>query len=191
MKIHRTPKFGRPVMLDKAIGALQDALADGIGWLDYSFGRAQRLITERDGMAYYYPAVYVGDNEYVNVFPGQELGNRTFFVVDDPHTIEGSGRRYGTITSPFALVLWCDLERVFPATKERNTEEIKRKILNVLRMAILPSGCSYTVTKIYERAENIFKEFSIKEIETQFLMQPYAGLRIEGEIKYMEECEND
>jgi hypothetical protein len=191
MKIPRTPKLANPVMLDKAIGALQDALADRVGWLDYSFGRVQRLITERDGRAYYYPAVHVDGGEYLNVLPGQSLGNRSFFVINDPHVVESNGRRYATISSPFALVLWFDLERVFPGTTERNTEEIKRQILNVLRMAVLPSGCSFSIAKIYERAENIFKEFSIKEIESQYLMQPYAGLRIEGEIKYMEDCEND
>lgn len=191
MKIERTPKMKTPVMLDKAIGVLQDALSERIGWLDYSFGRAQRLITERDGRAYYYPAVYIGGDEYLNVLPGQDLGNRTFFVVNDPSVIAINGRRYATISSPFALVLWCDLRRVFPSAEERNTEEIKRQILNVLRMATLPSGCSFTISKIYERAENIYKDYSIKEIESQFIMQPYAGLRIEGEIKYMEECANE
>ena len=188
MKIDKAPKLTNPVMIDRVLACIQDALIDRIGWLDYAFGRAQRLVTRREQRDHYYPGVYIEKNEYLNVLPGQGLGNRTFFMVDDPHTVEFNPRRYNTIRSPFSLILWYDLRTIFKGTTERNTEEIKRQILRVLTNSVLPNGSRIEITRIYEQAENIFKGYSLKEIDTQFLMQPFAGIRIEGTLIYREEC---
>ena len=44
------------------------------------------------------------------------------------------------------------------------------------------------ITKMYDQAENIFREYSLKEIDTQYLMQPYGGVRFDLELIYREEC---
>jgi hypothetical protein len=42
---------------------------------------------------------------------------------------------------------------------------------------------------VYERAENVFEGYSLDEVDNQFLMQPFAGLRITGELIVDEECD--
>ena len=186
--IPRTPKPENPVMIDRALAYIQDELIKKIGWLDYAFGRAQRLVTQREHKNYYYPGVYIGKNEYLNVLPGQGLGNRTFFVTDDPQTIEFNPRGYNVIKSPVSLILWYDLSDIYPDGKERNTEEIKRQILRVLTNITMPDGTRIDWAKIYEQAENIFRGYSLLEIDTQYLMQPYSGVRIDGYLIFREEC---
>lgn len=188
MKIEKSLKPKNPVMIDRVLACIQDALINNIGWLDNAFGRVQRLVTKREHRDYYYPGIYIGNNEYLNVLPGQGLGNRTFFIIDDPHTIEYNPRRYNTIRSPFSLVLWYDLTTILQDGNERNTEEIKRQFLRVFRNAVLPGGARIELARMYETAENIFKGYSLKEIDTQFLMHPFGGLRIEGTLIYREEC---
>lgn len=187
-RIQPAPKPDNPVMIDQVIASIQDELIAKIGWLNYAFGRSQRLVTKQDRKEYYYPAVYIGRNEYRNVLPGQDLGNRSFFIVGDPQTIDFIPRNYNTISSPVAVVFWYDLTSIFPKTKDRNTEEIKRQILRVLTDMVFPEGSRLTLQKIYEQAENIYKEYSIREIDTQYLMQPYAGIRLEGVLTYKEQC---
>lgn len=187
-KLPKSPKPKNPVMIDRALAYIQDELIKNIGWLNYAFGRAQRLATQREHKTYYYPGVYIGENEYLNVLPGQEIGNRTFFVVDDPQTIEFNPRRYNFIKSPISLICWYDLSDIYPDSKERNTEDVKRQIIRVLTDLTMPNATRLELTKIYEQAENIFKGYSLREIDTQFLMQPYAGLRIDGYLTYREEC---
>lgn len=184
----KSPKPKNPVMLDRALAYIQDELIKNIGWLDHAFGRAQRLVTQREHKTWYYPGVYIGDNEYLNVLPGQNIGNRTFFVVDDPHTIEYNPRMYNLIKTPVSLICWYNLSDIYPNGKERNTEDVKRQILRVLTTLTMPNATRLELEKIYEQAENIFKGYSIREIDTQYLMQPYAGLRIEGILTYREEC---
>ena len=188
MIIDKAPKQKNSVMIDRVLAHIQDALIDNIGWLDYAFGRAQRLVTQREHRAYYYPGVYIGKSEYLNVLPGQGFKNRTFFMIEDPHTIDFNPRRYNTIRSPFSLVLWYDIRTILGTSEERNTEDIKRQILRVLTNAVLPGGSRIELTRMYETAENIFKGYSLKEIDTQFLMHPFGGLRVEGTLIYREEC---
>lgn len=52
----------------------------------------------------------------------------------------------------------------------------------------MPRGTRIELAKIYEQAENIFKGYSLREIDTQYLMQPYGGIRIDGFLMYREEC---
>lgn len=189
MKKNKAPKPENPVMIDRVLACIQDALINNVWWLDHAFGRAQRLVTKKDGRDYYYPAVYIGKEDYLNVLPEQVLGNRTYFTIDDPQQVEFNPRRYNAIRSPFSLVLWYDLRSIFKTSKERNTEEIKSQIMRVLSGVVLPSGSRIEITRIYEQAENIFKGFSLKEVDTQFLMYPFAGLRIEGTLTYREDCQ--
>lgn len=185
--IGKAPKFTNPKLVDRVLGFMQDRLLEGLGWLDYAFGRSQRLVTRRDQKDYYYPGVYIGGNEYINVLPGQGLGNRTFFIVDDPVELN-TKHRLLTLQGTVSLVCWYDLSRIYEGTTERNTEAVKWEILRTLDGMVFPTGMWMAIGKMYERAENIFREYSLGEVDTQYLMQPYGGVRIELELAYREEC---
>lgn len=44
------------------------------------------------------------------------------------------------------------------------------------------------VDRVAERAENIYRGYDHGEIEGQFLMFPYTGFRLEGEMVINEQC---
>lgn len=186
--IPRAPKKENPVLIDRAISYIQDTLIRKIGWLDHAFGVSQRLVTKREHKDYYYPGVYIGKNEYINVLPGQGLGNRAFFSVDDPHVIDFNPHMYNIIKSPVSLIFWYDLSDIYRDEKVRNTEEVKSKILRVLTNMTMPNGTRFELLRIYEQAESIFRGYSLREIDTQYLMHPYAGIRFEGTLIYREDC---
>lgn len=185
MNIPKIPVPENPVLLDKVIVPIQELLADKLDWLDYSFGRSQRLVTTNQKTNFFYPAVHIGKGTYISTMPDQHLGNFSFFVIEDPQIFNKS---LGTITVKFALVFWFNLDKIFPQSNDRNTEAIKDQILNTLTSKFQKPG-RITLTKVMEQAENIYKGFSLKEVETQYLMQPFAGLRFEGElIVIQDEC---
>ena len=76
---------------------------------------------------------------------------------------------------------------VISNTDERNTEEIKDQILGLLDELHNPN---LTITRIYEKWQNVFADFSYDTIKNQYLMSPYAGLRIEGYIETRVSCQN-
>ena len=78
--------------------------------------------------------------------------------------------------------------RSIEPTDERNKELVKRDILRVLNSMLLKSG-TFTVNRVYEKAENIFQGFTLAEIDNQYLMHPYCGWRFVGEIRVEDICE--
>ena len=71
----------------------------------------------------------------------------------------------------------------------RNREQVKADILGVLNGMALKHG-GFTINRVYELAENIYRGFSLDEVDNQFLMQPYGGIRFEGEIWVTKTCTN-
>lgn len=190
------PIIDNPVMLDRVIGQIQQGLVENISWLDVAFGRAQRLTKNVEGRSIITPNVYCGgwnghgENDYIEVSPDAKIGNFAFFEVEDPQTIEVS-TWIRQITTPFALIVWFDLTRVYGVPDNRNTEYLKAQILKVLngRGGWHLGDGRIVLNQIYERAENIYRGYTLSEIDNQFLMHPFAGFRFEGTLQFDELCE--
>ena len=189
------PVIAEPVMLDKVIGEIQTGLVENLTWLDAAFGRSQRLSKMMNGKRIITPNVYCGGwdghgpNDYIEVSPDSKIGNFSFFEIEDPQTID-AGPWAREIKAPFGLVFWFDLTRIYETDDNRNTEKLKAEILHVLNGRTgwhLTQG-RILVNKIYERAENVYRGYTLTEIDNQFLMHPYAGFRFEGVLEFEELC---
>lgn len=194
-KSKNIPIIQNPVLIDRVIGELQTGLADNVDWLDVAFGRAQRVVKHVNGKRYYTPSVYAGGtqwrghNDYIDVSPDANIGNFSFFWVDDPQTVGWQPKEQSTIKASFALIVWFDLRKVYPGElNNRNTEALKNEILNVLNGGFWLKTGRITVERIYELAENVYRGFTIDEIDNQYLMHPYGGFRFEGTLTITQPC---
>lgn len=192
---NNAPVITNPVMLDRVIGEIQNGLVENLSWLTVAFGRSQRLTKEINGRRYMTPDVFCGgwnghgENDYIEVSPDSKIGNFSFFEIEDPQTID-AGPWARSIVAPFGLIVWFDLTRVYGTASNRNTEYLKAQILNVLNGRTgwhLTQG-RVVVNRIYERAENIYRGYSLSEIDNQFLMHPYGGFRFDGVLEFDELC---
>lgn len=188
MNLPRVPKPESPALIDKIITELQDVLKDKLPWLDYSFGRAQRLTKKRAFKEMQYPAIHISHGEYQSVLPDDNLGNFSFFYLDDPQEIDFKPNSFNNLKVKYSLIFWVNLDKIFAKSPERNTEALKEQILKVLTRETKLTYGRLDIRQIQEQAENIYKGFSISEIDSQFLMQPYAGFRFEGQISIWEGC---
>lgn len=186
-RIYKQPT--RPYLFDKIIQNLQDELG-GLSWLDHIFGRAERLVKIKNGARYYTPNVYRGKDDYIQLLPDNvELGNYCFFVLDDPQTISLPMGLQNRVKTPFSIIVWVDMRQVNATYDDRNTEYLKEQLIKTIRRAWIKKG-AVTLAKVYEKAENVFQGFSLDEVDNQYLMAPYAGFRITGEMQIDEECDN-
>ena len=187
ISIPRIMKREQPKLFDAVIGSLQDGLG-ALSWLDHIFGRVERLVKmTADGHRFYSPNVYKGKDEYILLTPDNTaLGNYCFFVMEEPQTVGQPMGVQNRIRSPFSLVVWVDM-RTVSQSDARDTEAIKEEVLKTIRRAWVKKG-SVTLEKIYERAENVFQGFSLDEVDNQFLMSPYWGMRVTGEMAVDEDC---
>lgn len=189
------PVIKNPVMLDRIIGEIQNGLISNIDWLDVAFGRSQRLTKSLNGNRIITPNVYCGGwkghgpNDYIEVSPDSKIGNFSFFEIDDPQTID-AGPWAREIRSPFSLIVWFDLTRIYDEADNRNTERLKADVLRVLngRTGWHLSDGRITINRIYERCENIYRGYTLSEIDNQFLMHPFSGFRFEGVLEFAELC---
>ena len=186
-RIYKMPE--RPYLFDRVIHGLQDALGD-LPWLEHIFGRSERLVKMMDGMRNYTPNVYYGKDEYLVLLPdNKELGNYCFFVMEEPQTVSVPFNASNRVRAPFSLIVWVDMRTVGATYDDRNTEQLKEQILKTLRRAWIRHG-AITLERVYERAENVFEGYSLQEVDNQYLMSPFAGFRITGEMQIDEECDN-
>lgn len=185
----KAPVVDNPELLDRIIGNIQNGLVDNLPWLDYAFGRAERLVKYNGNQKRYYtPNVYSGNNDYMEVTPDANIGNFCFFWVDDPQNISWEPGVDIGIKTAFSIIFWFDYRKIYNDASTRNKEDLKRQILDVLNGGFLVRNGSYRINKVYELAENIYSGFSLDEIENQFLMHPFGGFRFEGELSIGETC---
>ena len=184
------PNITSPYLFDKVIKEIQQALKNGLPWLDYSFGRAERLVKVIDGKRIYTPNVYKGNDNYEVLLPDDRLRCFSFFVLSEPQELLNRMQTELRIKAPFSLIVWVDLrkvEKVMNQPDQRNTEYVKEQILGVLETAFPKKG-HFSIQRIYQRAENVFDGFTLDEVQNQFLMSPFAGFRFYGELIVTNDC---
>lgn len=190
-----------PVLLDKVLQDIQKSLKEKLPWLDYAFGRAYKIIEHRpDGNKFVYPAVYNGNGEYVSLLPNDNFGNFSWFDIYDPQEIEQNIKQFAY---KGAIIFWYDLSSIYDDSSVLHTEEIKNEIINALTTpGFITTIGRLTISRVYEQFENIYKGYAlekiynnyqysgenIQDIDKQFFMYPYAGIRIEFELITRELC---
>ena len=177
----------KPQLLDRVIDDIQTGLERNVPWLENIFPRAERLVTEQEGVRRYTPNHYKGRDEYERLLPCDGLGNFCFFTVDDPEQVTGGVGEAAMVTGTFSLIVWLDMRTVDDGDS-RNMEKIEADILRLLDGEYRLRTGRMSVDKVYKRAENIFTGFTLDEVSNQYLMAPYAGFRFEGVMMVREMC---
>lgn len=182
----RILKKTNPKLFDLAVEPIQKWIGRRIEWLDHIFGICEVLTEVKDNKKFTSANYYIGERKYFQVMPCEEIGNFCFFILRDPQQV--SQRNRMLMKSPFSLIFWYNMEKVGLDLDERQRENIKADILGVLYNMRSPN---FIVGKVYEKPENVFADFSYDHTNNQFLMAPYAGLRIDGEIIAKIPCKED
>ena len=180
------------VLLDRALEDIAAALKYRLPWMDAAYGRAERIKSRQGDRVYYTPAVYAGtpgrENDYQSLLPDSGLGNFSFFIIDTQEATPAGPRM---IRCPYSLVVWLDLRNIYGDKTTRDIELPKLQVLKVLEGCISwrpEGGVRLTTDRIYDRADNIYRGYSLDEVDNQYLIHPYGGFRIEGTLEYSAGC---
>nr|DAT75922.1 MAG TPA: hypothetical protein [Caudoviricetes sp.] len=178
----RIPQKTDPKMFDLAVLPIQKALAANLPWLDHAIGICETLTDVKNGKRFTSANVYVGNGQYEQIMPCEEIGNFSFFTLRDPQEIASKAN---LIKTPISLIIWYDMRKVSLPVDERNTEAVKGQILGILSGAHL---ANFKTSRIYEKPQNVFADFSYEHTNNQYMMSPFAGLRIDGVIETRIPC---
>lgn len=188
--------IANPVGLDIAIVEIQKAIAL-LPYISASFGRARIHKENVNGSIMTVPKVYQGEKEYYNPLPNGNFVSSTFMVTTGPEKCEDY-QQFGQndLERDIAIIFWGDLSQIDNSKDYIFLEEIKEDFLKALKYCrCFKSYNSY----IDEKYNEVFKEFSTyidsmskdtsnTEIDTQYLMYPYSGFRMNLTLTYTQEC---
>ena len=177
-----------PILLDRAIQSIQQQLLRRLKWLNEAFGRAYKITERPNDEKVTYPAVYVGESEYMSVLPNDTIGNFCWFDIYDPQRVVNISPKHNQLEVNGALIFWYDLTTIYDNATYLYTEEVKDEILKVLTANILPNIGKIEINEIYERFENIYKGYPTETVGKQYFLYPYAGIRIEFTLILKELC---
>ena len=184
-RLYLQPKT--PKLFDRAIQDIQKHFV-GLSWLDHIFGRCERLVKKVEGVRVYSPNVYAGGNEYILLTPdNKDLGSYCFFVMDEPETIGVDMGSQVRMKAPFSLVVWVDMRKSCVGD-DRNIYDIENDVLDFLKWPGVLKNGHIEVSRVWHNAENVFRGFTLDEVDNQFLMAPFAGFRIQGELTITNDC---
>lgn len=183
------PTPADPQLIDVALVELQAVLLDGLSWLSKAYGKAERRVREVDSRSRYYPAAYVHTKDYVSLLPDEHIGNFVWFDVEDSQEVDYVPRGWSELRSRAGLVFWFDYRTIYPNDYHTRTiENVKSEVLRLLTTTTLQNS-TLTVQSFDERAESVYRSYSIDEVKNQLLMRPYGAFRLNALLRYREKCE--
>lgn len=170
--------------IDVVISEMQDILDTELPWLSNVYGRAQTLRSREGNREHLYPAQLLG-SEYQDLRPNDTIANFCFFTLKDPQEVKFNKNDHNITKTPCSIIFWFNL---YNSDNWQMSEEIKNDVMDVLTRSMYLKTGRFDVEKIYNEAENIYKGFSLKEVDSQYLMHPFGGFRVEGKLTQKETC---
>jgi hypothetical protein len=188
------PLIVDPVNLDRPIQELQVALANGLPWLERSFGRSwDAYETTRGSLGgaklIAYPQVWQGDGlDLLSVMPNDNLTSQSFFKVEDPIEVtDYIPDGWALMRAKVSLVFWANLKRLAPDKNYNFIEVLKGHAQRVITKAPLSDPAAVKIVRTWEKPADVFKGYDLSKLTTE-LIYPYTGFRFELEINYQEDC---
>ena len=193
--IDRIPLKNEPRLMEAVVQQMQVQLGAGLSWLDHIFGKAERVEHNISELRQYYqkhlhdepfytPAVYIGQGKYERIVPDkQDWGNYAFFYLERRQELGDQTRvmPYFRLKGTVNLIIWGDL-RTIEREDDRNIEAVKSDILQCLGGMRL-TDAQVRWNEVFENCDEVWREYSIKEVVGKMMMHPYFCFRFVGEIE--------
>ena len=173
-----------PVLLDKEIKNIQTVLST-LSWLEKSFGRAFKGIRLKEGRKVTYPAIFQQwKKDYYDAFPNDNIKSYSFIFPEPSEITEYNIKGKHEIQRDISIILFFDLEQIDNTLQYRFIELLKEDVIIVL--ATLKPG-KLEINDITDDVEEVFSDFTVDEIKTEFLADKYGALKFECTIFYRNE----
>ena len=118
------------------------------------------------------------------MFTDQHIGYFSFFTLADSQEIPDENfTTYQTLKGEFGLIFWFYFPSIFGDNWQNySIDNVKNEVLHHIK-SIKGVNFKFYINRFWEEADNIYTGFNHREIQSQFLMRPYGGFRIDGEIE--------
>jgi len=169
-----------PQGLDIVIQDFQTYLTDNLIEIEYCFGRYYKTETA-DG---FIPEVYIGDNEYQEIFTSDKVNSHLFFDVDDTENIEytGNTNKYNKVAK-IRLIVSANLNKIYSTITHRGDENLIVAIENKIK-SYSTKYAKWTYSGLLKKTANVFANYSYTLSDNLNDMQPYFVCAFEFDVVY-------
>lgn len=179
------PQIPNPVGLDAKIQDIQNTLSASLPWLEKSFGRAWAF-SEKDvnGKVSKIPKAYTGLGEYINVLPNDNFKSQSFVIAKGYERFEDYNAAALGIHKKrdLSVIFWGNLKKIDLAKDYIFTEDLKKQI-----QLALNNVEGLIITGYYdEKADQVFADFTLIDVDTQLLMHPYFACKFDVTVNFFE-----
>ena len=173
--------ISNPVLLDKEIAAIQTRM-DTIPWLEIAFGRAFKQFKLVNNIKVSFPAIFQElGKDYYNAFPNDNIKSYSFVFVDPSLITEWNVKRLHIVEHPISIIVFFDLEEIDNTLDYRFTEKLKEDVIFVLS-DLAPNRLE--VNGITDDVEEVFSDFSVSEIKSEFLKLRFGAFKFDCTLHY-------
>jgi hypothetical protein len=172
-----------PKRIDLLIQEFQTFLAE-LTEIDYCFARCYKTETENG----FIPEVYIGQNEYQDVF-STDKNSHLFFDLDDNEIVGFvNNSRVLEKTANISIIVSANLEKIYPNILHRADENL----INTIEQKINSFYSTYTATwnlnQVIRKTKNVFQNYSYKISDNLNDMQPYFVCAFKFDLIYSKIC---
>ncbi len=165
-----------PRGIDTVIQKLQKYLSDNLNWGDIEvYGRVSKNYSKEKGLV---PEVYVGKNEYRDVFINDNKNGSIFFIEDSKHPSSEGIKFSNTIK----IVFMVNLKNIFPNSTDRSDVESEIEAIELIR-----KKSWFSFEKMEKGVKESLNEFNTKNLNL-YDTHPFHVFSISGEISYNISC---
>ena len=180
-----------PAGLDRAVAEISTHLIT-YDLIDRSFGLSHKIIRKKgvEGTTEEaVPVAYESDGvNHFTLFPNEDFGNFIFFDrTGSDEIINYKARRTAQYSTEIGLIFWGNLKTIYALDWDQRTREhVKTDLVNILKLGRFRFS-SIEVLNITYTGSDIYPNYGVTELESQFLMRPFVGMRINLNLVYNNE----
>lgn len=178
--------------LDLKIQDIQFLISSNLLWLSKSFGLADRIVEERGDKPYIYPATYESNiKDPIPLMPGDAWNSFCFWIRSGDTSFDyktNFAPKDPLIKSKVSCIFYMDINKIdnilsYKETKSKVTEDILN-FFNTLHF----SGMLVPQKFIEDDITEVFKGFTIEQLDNKFKIYPKWTCRIDFELAYRNDC---
>ena len=175
--------------LDAKIQVIQGQLDTGLSWLSKSFGLADRIVEERDGNPYIFPASFESNTkDPIPLTPSDAWDSFCFWIKDgDTKFDEKTNPMDPLMTCPMSCIFYIDIHKISTGSYKETKSKLIEDIIHLFNNVKL--GGTLVPTKFIEDdITEVFKGFTIDQLDNKFKMYPKWTCRMNFDLSYRNDC---
>jgi hypothetical protein len=175
--------------LDSKVQDIQILMHTSLSWLDKSFGLADRIVEMRDEKSYIFPATFESNTkDPIPLTPSDAWNSFSFWVKSGDTEFDKINPQDPLITCPVSCIFYLDIHKIDPSASYKETKSKLIEDIFHFFNTVHFNGILTAKKFIEDDLTEVYKGFTIDQLDNKFKMYPKWTCRMDFELSYRDDC---